>query len=154
MVSHPAGAEADAKALLAREARLERRRLPSPILIGLGIAACGAAQAFLVARLLATLLGHAGAGWPELAAAGALALVMAGLGMAQERAQIAIGQAATARLRAAAFARLLEAGPADDRAVGEKAALLVDRVEAMEGYFARWLPAAALAMLEIGRAHV
>ena len=147
MASLPAGAEAGAAALLKREARSERARLLSPILLGLGIAACGVAQALLIARLLATLLGRAEAGLGELAAAAVLALLMAGLAMAQERAQIAVGEDAKARLRAAAFARLLAAGPQDERAVGEKSALVVERVEALEGYFSRWLPAAALAIL-------
>ncbi len=117
------------------------------MLLGLGIAACGVAQALLIARLLATLLGRAEAGWPDLAAAAALALLMAALGMAQERAQLAIGEDTKARLRTAAFARLLAAGPADERAVGEKSALVVERIEALEGYFSRWLPAAAIALL-------
>lgn len=147
MASLPAGAEAGAAALLKREARSERARLLSPILLGLGIAACGVAQALLIARLLATLLGRADAGLGELAAAAALALLMAALAMAQERAQVVVGEDAKARLRAAAFARLLAAGPQDERAVGEKSALVVERIEALEGYFARWLPAAALAML-------
>ena len=147
MASPSMGAEAGAASLLKREARSERARLIPPVLLGLGIAACGIAQAFLLARLLATLLGRAEAGWPDLAAAAALALLMAGLGIAQERAQLAAGEDAKARLRAAAFARLLAAGPADDRAVGEKSALVVERIEALEGYFARWLPAAMLAIL-------
>ncbi len=147
MASIPAGAEAGAAALLKREARSERARLTTPILLGLGIAACGVAQALLIARLLATLLGRAEAGVADLAAAAALALLMAALAMAQERAQIAAGEDAKARLRAAAFARLLAAGPQDERAVGEKSALVVERIEALEGYFARWLPAAALAVL-------
>lgn len=147
MASLPAGAEAGAAALLKREARSERARILPPILLGLGIAACGIAQALLIARLLATLLGRAEAGWGELAAAGVLALLMAALAMAQERAQVAVGEDAKARLRAAAFARLLAAGPQDERAVGEKSALVVERIEALEGYFSRWLPAAALAML-------
>jgi ATP-binding cassette subfamily C protein CydD len=147
MASSSSGAEAAAASLLKREARSERARLIPPVLLGLGIAACGIAQALLLARLLATLLGRADAGWAELAAAAALALLMAGLGIAQERAQIAAGEDAKARLRAAAFARLLAAGPADDRAVGEKSALVVERIEALEGYFARWLPAAILAVV-------
>ncbi len=147
MASLPAGAEAGAAALLKREARSERARLLSPILLGLGIAACGIAQALLIARLLATLLGRAEAGWGELLAAGVLALLMAALAMAQERAQVAVGEDAKGRLRATAFARLLAAGPQDERAVGEKSALVVERIEALEGYFSRWLPAAALAML-------
>jgi len=147
MASLPPGAESGAAPLLAREARRARARLTPPILLGLGIAACGIAQALLVARLLATLLGRADAGWAELLAAGVLALAMAALGMAQERAQVLAGEEAKARLREAAFARLLAAGPADERAVGEKSALVVERIEALEGYFARWLPAAALALL-------
>jgi ATP-binding cassette subfamily C protein CydD len=147
MASLPEGAEAGAAALLKGEARSERARLIPPILLGLGIAACGVAQALLIARLLATLLGRAEAGLAELLAAAALALLMAALAMAQERAQVAVGEDAKARLRAAAFARLLAAGPQDERAVGEKSALVVERIEALEGYFARWLPAAALAML-------
>ena len=147
MASPSTGAEAGAASLLKREARSERARLIPPVLLGLGIAACGVAQAFLLARLLATLLGQGDAGWAELTAAAALALLMAALGIAQERAQLAAGEDAKARLRAAAFARLLAAGPADDRAVGEKSALVVERIEALEGYFARWLPAAMLAVL-------
>jgi ATP-binding cassette subfamily C protein CydD len=147
MASPPRGAEAGAAQLLRREARTERARLLAPILLGLGIAACGVAQAWLIARLLATLLGRADAGWADLAAAAVLALLMAALGVAQERTQVAAGEDAKARLRAGAFARLLAAGPADERAVGEKSALVVERVEALEGYFARWLPAAALAVL-------
>ncbi|MBW6396544.1 thiol reductant ABC exporter subunit CydD [Roseomonas sp. HJA6] len=147
MASPEPRAEHAAAALLKREARAERSRLLPPVLIGLGIVACGIAQAFLLARLLATLLGRADAGWAELAAAAVLALLMAGLGIAQERAQLAAGEAAKSRLRATAFARLLAAGPADDRAVGQKSALVVERIEAMEGYFARYLPAAMLALL-------
>lgn len=147
MATPSTGAEAAAASLLKREARSERARLIPPVLLGLGIAACGIAQAFLLARLLATLLGRGDAGWPDLAAAAALALLMATLGIAQERAQLAAGEDAKARLRADAFARLLAIGPADDRAVGEKSALVVERIEALEGYFARWLPAAMLAIL-------
>lgn len=147
MATPSTGAEAAAASLLKREARSERARLIPPVLLGLGIAACGIAQAFLLARLLATLLGRGDAGWPDLAAAAALALLMAALGIAQERAQLAAGEDAKARLRAAAFARLLAIGPVDDRAVGEKSALVVERIEALEGYFARWLPAAMLAIV-------
>jgi ATP-binding cassette subfamily C protein CydD len=67
--------------------------------------------------------------------------------MAQERALVAAGEDAKARLRDAAFARLLEDGPADPRPVGERAALVVDRIEAMEGFLTRWLPAAVLAVV-------
>jgi ATP-binding cassette subfamily C protein CydD len=147
MASSSTGADAAAASFLKRQARSGRARLLPAVLLGLGIAACGIAQALLLALLLATLLGHGDAGWPELAAAAALALLMAALGVAQERAQLAAGEEAKSRLRATAFARLLDAGPADHRAVGEKSALVVERIEALEGYFARWLPAAMIAVI-------
>ena len=147
MSSFDPAAEAGAAAFLRREARAERSRLLPPVLIGLGIVACAIGQALLIARLLAAVLGRGDAGAADLAAAAALALLAAGLGMAQERAQVAAGEGIKARLRAAVFGRLLEAGPADDRAVGRKSALVVESIEAMEGYFARWRPAAILAVL-------
>jgi ATP-binding cassette subfamily C protein CydD len=48
-------------------------------------------------------------------------------------------------MRRRLFMRLLGETPSS-RPAGEGAALAVDRVEAMEGYFARWIPAAALAI--------
>jgi ATP-binding cassette subfamily C protein CydD len=135
-----------AAAVLAREAKEARGRLTLPLGLGIAQVAVGIAQAWLIATLLATLLGFGDAGWPDLAAAAALVAVSAGLGVAQERALVATGEAAKARLRAAVFDRLLAAGPADQRPVGERAALVVDRIEALEGYLTRWLPAALLAI--------
>ncbi|TCZ61369.1 thiol reductant ABC exporter subunit CydD [Roseicella aquatilis] len=147
MSSSSAARDGAARALLRRESRALRRQVLLPILLGLCALVATIAGAWLVARLLAALLGHPGAGWPELAAAAALALLGAGLVLAQERAQLAAGEAARARLRDAAFSRLLDLGPADQTGIGERASLVVDRVEALDGYFARWIPAAALAML-------
>jgi len=138
---------AAAAALLAREAKALRGRLYGPVLLGLALALAAVAQALLIARLLAALLGGAPASWADFIGAGALALIMAGLGIAQERAQTAAGEEAKASLRARIFARLLAQGPADQRPVGEKSALVVERVEAMEGYFARWMPSAILAVV-------
>ncbi|MFC0410889.1 thiol reductant ABC exporter subunit CydD [Roseomonas elaeocarpi] len=146
MSSKPAE-DAAAKAFLARLAREDRSRLLRPVMLGLAAALCGVCQAWFIATLLAALLGFPGAGWGELAAAAVLALVQVGLAVAQERAQQAAGSAARARLRARVQARLLELGPADERPAGERAALIVDRVEALDGYFARWLPAARLAVI-------
>lgn len=142
----PAAAERAARDLLRRQSRPLRGTVLRPVLLGLAALACGVASAWAMAGLLARLLGHGEAGWPQLAAAALLALLGVALSLAQERAQLAAGEAARARLREAAFARLLEQGPADPRPVGERAALVTDRVEALDGYFARWLPAASLAM--------
>ena len=140
--------EADraAQLLLRREARQARARLALPLGLGLAQVACGIAQALLIGRLLAALLGFGSAGWAELGAAAALAALSAALGMAQERALAATGATAKGRLRAEIFARLLAEGPSDPRPVGERAALAVDRIEALEGFLTRWLPAAVLAM--------
>ncbi|MDP3418136.1 thiol reductant ABC exporter subunit CydD [Falsiroseomonas sp.] len=116
--------------------------------LGLGVAqvVVGIAQAWLIAGLIATLLGFGAAGWPALGAVAALAVLSASLGMAQERTLLAAGEAAKARLRAAAFERLLAQGAEDGRGVGDRAALVVDRIEALEGFLTRWLPAAAMAI--------
>ncbi|MDU7523347.1 MAG: thiol reductant ABC exporter subunit CydD, partial [Roseomonas mucosa] len=147
--------DAAARRLLSRVAREDRPRLLRSTGLGLAAAVCGIAQAWFIATLLAALLGFpeavpgpgGGSGWTAFAAAAVLLLLQTGLGMAQERAQHAAGAAARARLRQQALARLLELGPSDERPAGERAALVVDRVEALDGYFARWLPAAMLALL-------
>ena len=147
MASSFAARDGAARALLRREARALRGRVLAPVLLGVAALLSGIAGAWLVARLLAALLGHGMAGATELAAAAGLALLAAALGLAQERLQLRAGEEARARLRDAVFARLLALGPGDARGVGEKAALVVDRVEALDGYFSRWLPAARLALL-------
>ncbi|MDB5377940.1 MAG: thiol reductant exporter subunit CydD [Rubritepida sp.] len=131
-----------------RQARGQAWRVALPIALGVAVTLCQVAIAFLVARILTTLLGFSsGGGWGDLAGAGVLMWVSAGLSAAQEMAQQSAGEHARARIRAALFARLMELGPADPRGVGEKATLLVDRVEALDGFFARWLPAMTLAVL-------
>ncbi len=142
------GKETDraAEALLRREVGQTRAHLALPLGLGVAQVLTGIAAAWLLALLLARLLGFGEAGWAAFGAAVALVGLAAGLGVAQERALVATGEAAKARLRDAAFARLLEDGPADPRPVGERAALVVDRIEAMEGFLTRWLPAAVLAV--------
>jgi ATP-binding cassette, subfamily C, bacterial CydD len=130
-----------------RQARAQGGRVALPIALGLAATLCQVALVFLVARLLAAILGFPGASWPELALAAVLILLSAGLNMAQEITQQSAGEKARATIRAALFRRLMELGPDDPRGVGEKAALLVDRVEALDGFFARWVPTAALALL-------
>ena len=135
-----------AAAVLAREAKEARGRLALPLALGVVQILAGIAQALLIATLLAALLGFGEAGWPQLGAAAALAALSAGLGVAQERTLAATGAAAKARLRATIFDRLLAEGASDHRPVGERASLVVDRIEALDGYLTRWLPAAVLAM--------
>ncbi len=135
------------RALLAAVTRAQRPRLV--LAVGLGTAGVVTllGQAVLTALLIAALLGHGTAGWPEVFGIAALALLQAGLAIAQDRAQVSAGAAARADLRARAFAALLAAGPADSRQIGEKATLVVDRVEALDGHVSRWVPTAILALI-------
>ena len=135
------------RAVLSAETRRLGRRAVLPIALGYAVALCGLAQAWLLARLVAGLLGYPVGGWTDLAGAAALMLAAAGLTAAQEIAQAAAGRAARAHLRSQAFDRLLALGPADGRAAGDKATLVVERIEALDGYFSKWQPAAALALL-------
>jgi len=135
-----------ARALLSAAAREGRAALLVPILLGLAAAAAGIAQAWLVAGLLTALLGYGPAAGGALVGAAALALLQVALVVAQETASARAGEAARSTLRRRLFSRLLAETPSS-RPAGEGAALAVDRVEAMDGYFARWIPAAALAVV-------
>ncbi len=78
----------------------------------------------------------------------ALSLVRAGLTIAAERTAFAIGATARRRLRSDILGRLLQAGPAmlRRRHSAELAAAVVDRIEAMDGLYARYVPAALFAL--------
>ena len=126
------------------------RRAAMP-LVGLGLAgtALAAGQAWCAAVLLAACLGRGGAALlPACVGFGVLALLRAGLGVVVEMTTFRIGASARRRLRTDALSRLLAAGPALLRGAHsvEMATIVVDRVEAMDGFFGRWLPAATLAM--------
>jgi ATP-binding cassette subfamily C protein CydD len=83
-----------------------------------------------------------------LAGFAALAVLRAGLQMVADNRAFEAGAAGRSLLRADIMARLLQAGPAllRTRHSAELASAAVDQVEAMDGLFQRWVPAAALAM--------
>lgn len=68
------------------------------------------------------------------------------LGYAQEQLAVSSGEKARKRLRRELLARFFAQGPAllRHQHSAALASLLTDRIEALEGYFARWLPASAL----------
>jgi ATP-binding cassette subfamily C protein CydD len=112
--------------------------------------ASAVAQAWCAAMLLAgALTGHAGDPVPLLVGFALLALLRAALAIAAERAAFNAGATARRRLRTDALLRLLQAGPARLRTqhTGEMTSTVVDRIEALDGLHARWLPAAALAVI-------
>ena len=131
----------------------EGRQTARPVVL-LGVLATAAAigQAWCLARLLAGAIAPMQA---ESGAAGQWALtfailvaIRAVLLVLADNLAFAAGVTARRRLRSDLFVRLFGAGPRSTRGSqsGELAALAVDRIEALEGLFARWLPAAALAL--------
>lgn len=132
------------------------RKTGSPVLAaGLASVAAAVAQAWCVAAAIRAVWAGGGAGGvevsdaaPWLAAFALLALLRAGLGVLADRLAFRAGATARRRLRTDVLSRLLESGPAALRGAqsGELTALVVDRVEALDGLFGRWLPASGLAV--------
>ena len=133
------------------QSRLGRRdALPAIALQTLSVA-LAIAQAWCVAVLLAAALrgGGLSQGRRWLLAFAVLGLLRGLALLVAERRAAAAGRAGRRRLRGMLLAGLLAQGPGllRGRASGELAALAVDRIEALDGLFARWVPAASLALL-------
>ena len=134
------------------EQKLGFRAARISILLSLLPVLCGITQAGCAAALLAGVL-HLGPGAVMsvlyalgfIAAAGARAYLQ----MQVERQNFELGASARRRLRGTVLAALLAQGPAGlrGRHSADLAATAVDRVEAMDGFHARWIPATALAVL-------
>jgi ATP-binding cassette subfamily C protein CydD len=133
-----------------REQTRQGRRAALPA-IGLSLVAtaCGVAQAFCVALVLAAALRGTIPSLLPLAGFALLGLARAGLLLLVEHAAFDAGASARRRLRTDTLSRLLAAGPALLRRQhsADLAAIAVDRVEALDGLFARWVPAATLAIV-------
>lgn len=140
---------ASGRAWLAVQTAAGRRAARPIVMLGLAGVAAGIGQAWCVAMLMARLLGDP-VDAPALWAAGfaCLSLVRTWLGVAADAAGVSAGVSARRRLRSGVMAGLLAAGPAvlRNRQAGELAGAAVDRIEALDGLFARWLPAASLAV--------
>lgn len=132
------------------QAKAVRKVALPAVAFGLASVAAAIGQAWLMARVLARGL-HADAGplGVLLGGFGLLALLRAALGVAADYAAVSAGIAGRRRLRHQVLHRLLALGPAlgRQRHSGELTAVLTDQVEAMEGLFARWVPAAMLAVM-------
>ena len=131
-----------ARLWLRQQTGLARAGAVPAIALGLADMALAIGQAWVIATAIT-----AGAGLAALATFAVLALARAGLGVAAARAAFNAGAAARRRLRGDAMARLAEAGPAILRRQhsGVLASIVVDRIEAVDGLFGRWVPAAILA---------
>ena len=136
-------------AWLRGEQRAGRRAATPAVLLGLLGTAMAVGQAWCAAMLLAdALAGHAGDGLRYLVGFAVFAVARAALSVATDRTAFDAGAAARRRLRTDALSRLLQAGPAQLLAqhTGELTATVVDRIEALDGLHARWLPASVLAI--------
>ena len=138
-----------ARAWTTQQTRLARRTALPVIGFGICAVAASVAQAGCIAWILAASLKGEGRTAAPFAAFVALLALRGGLQLAGEQAAFSAGAEGRKRLRADILARMLSAGPAMLRTAhsGDLAASVVDRVEALDGLFARWVPAAALALL-------
>ncbi len=137
------------QAWLARETDAGRRNIRPVVVLGLVGVIAGVGQAWCIAQLLAGALGGIPAdAWPWAAGFATLVLVRAGAGVLADDAAFAAGAAARRRLRSGMLVQLLGVGPAvlRSRQPGALGAIAVDRIEALDGLFSRWLPATALAV--------
>jgi len=144
-----------ARAWLRGEQRAGGKAARPVLLLSLAGTVLAVGQAWCVAFLLADALtrhpggyGAAGRPMPLLAGFAIAALVRAGLTYAAEAAAFNAGAASRRRLRTDALTRLLHAGPAllRGRHSGDLAAIVVDRVEALHGLYASWIPASTFAI--------
>ena len=134
---------------LRAETKLGRRSARPIVALGVLGTALAVAQAACTAAILgAALANQAPAAAWAVAGFCLAALARAAVSVTSERASAEAGGAARRRLRVDSLTRLLAAGPAMLRR--EHSAALttsaVDRVDALDGFFARWLPAARLAL--------
>ena len=103
-------------------------------------------QAWLLARILDGVVMHATPlvqWWPQILGMAGLMVLRAALTWVGERAGAAAAEHIKASLRRTLFAQLAQRGPAwsRTRVSGELAAGLLEHVEALDGFFAKYLPA-------------
>lgn len=137
---------------LKRQAGLARGPILATALAGIAQGLCGVAQAALIAWILqrAVMEGAPLADlWPLFAALLAAALMRAGAAWAAEALGAVAATRVKTRLRRQIIDRMHALGPAwrADQQTGDVAVTLVERVEALDGYYARFLPQSRVAMI-------
>ncbi|HEY0183839.1 MAG TPA: thiol reductant ABC exporter subunit CydD [Rhodopila sp.] len=143
-----ASSKAAARSWLRREQRAGKRAARPVLILHLVGSVLAIGQAFAAAAVLTAAFTGSGLDATALAAFGGLAVVRALLSYLTEQAAFAAGAAARRRLRSDALSRLLHAGPAllRGRHSGDLATIVVDKIEALDGLFSRYVPAASFAM--------
>jgi ATP-binding cassette, subfamily C, bacterial CydD len=141
--------KAAARSWLRREQRAGNRAARPVLMWHIIGSILGIGQAFAAATVLAAAFSGSIPAAPALAAFGVLAVLRAGIAYLTEQAAFAAGAAARRRLRTDALSRLLHAGPALLRGQhsGDLATIVVDKIEALDGLFSRYVPAATFAIV-------
>lgn len=137
---------------LKRQAGLARGPIALTAAAGIAQGLCGVAQAGLIAWILqrAVMEGVTLAGlWPLFAALLAAALLRAGAAWTSEALGAVTATQVKTRLRRQVLDRLHALGPAwrAERQTGDLAVTLIERIEALDGYYARFLPQSRVAMI-------
>jgi ATP-binding cassette, subfamily C, bacterial CydD len=141
--------KAAARSWLRREQRAGiRAARPVLILHILGLV-LAIGQAFAAASVLTEAFTGGSVPVYALATFGLLALARSALSYLTDKAAFTAGAAARRRLRSDALSRLLHAGPAllRSRHSGDLATIVVDRIEALDGLFSRYVPAETFALI-------
>ncbi|GIJ48158.1 hypothetical protein Val02_50440 [Virgisporangium aliadipatigenens] len=134
---------------LLRHAGASRGFLILSVVLGVTLAGLVVAQASLLATgITAVFLDGAqvSALGPVLAGLAAVVVARAAVAWAQEVAAVRASAAVKSQLRRALLARLVADGPAGSGRSGELATLAVRGLDALDGYFARYLPQLVLAL--------
>ena len=141
--------KATARSWLRREQRAGSRAARPVLIWHLAGLAAAVGQAFAAASVLSAAFTGSFPQAPALALFGILAVARAAISYLTERAAFTAGAAARRRLRTDSLSRLLHAGPAllRDRHSGDLATIVVDKIEALDGLFSRYVPAATFAIV-------
>lgn len=141
--------KAAARSWLRQEQRAGNRASRPVLVLHVAGLVLAVGQAFAAASVLAAAFSHSGIDPVALAVFGILAVGRAVLAWLTERAAFAAGAAARRRVRSDAMTRLLQAGPSllRSRHSGDLTTIVVDRIEALDGMFARYVPAASFAVV-------
>lgn len=141
--------KAAARSWLRREQRAGSRAGRPVLVLHVAGSVLAIGQAFAAASVLTSAFAGSALDARALAAFGVLAVLRAGLSYLTEKTAFAAGAAARRRLRSDALSRLLHAGPAllRGRHSGDLATIVVDKIEALDGLFSRYVPAATFAMV-------
>ena len=137
---------------LLRYAKTTRRFVVLAVAVGGATALLVVAQAFLIATVVAgAFIDHRSAASLRTPLAALLAVVAgrAALAWATERAAHRASASAKSELRLAATTRVAALGPQglDGRSAGQLSVLLTTGVDALDGYFSRYLPQLFLAVI-------